>query len=122
MVGGAMCAKKLVRLGSGEKLAEGLYGRHGINMWYCGWVGCGHVCAVRACLAPSLQMVRCQFCCPLMFWVARSLVPSHDMCSIYHRSACAALIRICCVQAVGVKFCLMGPHWVVLAFRRVTGT
>ena len=33
MVGGAMCAKKLVRLGSGEKLAEGLYGRHGMHMW-----------------------------------------------------------------------------------------
>ena len=28
-----MCDKKPVRLGSGEKLAEGLYGRHGMNMW-----------------------------------------------------------------------------------------
>ena len=28
-----MCDKKPVRLGSGEKLAEGMYGRHGMNMW-----------------------------------------------------------------------------------------
>ena len=33
MAGGAICDKKPVRLGSGEKAAEGLYGRHGKNMW-----------------------------------------------------------------------------------------
>ena len=33
MAGGGICDKKPVRLGSGDKPAEGLYGRHGKTMW-----------------------------------------------------------------------------------------